>query len=285
MRFGKRLQDAVAIDGLVKDGLWDVYKQIHMGVCAEMTAARFNISKQEQDEFSVNSYKRAIEALKSRYTQAEIAPFLLGGSKKGAVLASDEQLERFPDPSKLTALGAGIFKHKEYAPNNNSVTAGSSSSISDGGAALVLCTAEYAMKNKLHIEAIIKSYDDAEQKPEEFTIAPAAAMQKAITRAQLSVDEVDFFEINEAFAVVVLANMKLLKIDASKVNVFGGAIAMGHPIGCSGARVLCTLINVLKTKKGRYGCASLCNGGGGASAMVLENYTPDEYQYQIKSSL
>jgi len=264
LRFGKKMQNSVLIDGMVKDGLWDVYNNFHMGMCAEGCAKKFEISREQQDEFAVRSFKNAMETHKAGIFKKEISPINI----KGKIIDNDEGCWKL-DEKKLKNLKPA-FSNSNLA----TVTAGSSSSISDGAAIIMLCTGEYAMKHNLNVHAVIVSYDDAEIKPIDFPIAPFEAIKKTLERAHLSVEDIDFWEINEAFAIVCLANMKLLKMDKEqmnkKLNIFGGAISLGHPLGCSGARIICTLINVLTTKQGKYGCAAICNGGGGASCMIFE---------------
>ena len=264
LRFGKKMGDAALVDGMIKDGLWDVYNNFHMGMCAEKISEKMKITREMQDNFAVRSFKNAVEAHKKGLFKNEIAPI----NVKGKVVDKDEGCFKF-DEKKFRALKPAFSKSEKAC-----VTAGNSSSISDGAAALMLCTGEYAMKHNLTVHAVIAAYDDAELKPIEFTIAPFEAIKKTLNTAKLGVEDIDFWEINEAFAAVSIANSILLKMDqeqvSKKMNVLGGAIALGHPLGCSGARILCTLINVLALNKAKYGCAAICNGGGGASCVVLE---------------
>ena len=264
LRFGKKMQNSVLIDGMIKDGLWDVYNNFHMGMCAEKCAIDFKISRDQQDEIAIRSFKNAQIAHKSGVFKKEIVPI----KAKGKIVDNDEGCWKL-DEKKLKNLKPA-FSTSELA----TVTAGNASSISDGAAILMLCTGEYAMKHNLNVHAVIVSYDDAEIKPIDFPIAPFEAIKKTLERAQLTVDDIDFWEINEAFAAVCLANMMLLKMKKEqilkKLNVFGGAISLGHPLGCSGARIICTLVNVLTTNQARYGCAAICNGGGGASCVIIE---------------
>lgn len=264
-RTGSRLGHDTVIDGMLKDGLWDVYNDFGMGICAEICADKYKISRQEQDLYAIRSYERGIVAQQSGVFSWEIAPVKMSGSrgKQSTVVDRDDGLEKF-DPAKLKKLPPSFKK------NSGSVTAGNASLISDGAAALVLVSGEKAKELGLQVIARIKGFADAAQAPEWFTTAPALAIPKAISSAGLKPSQVDFYEINEAFSVVVLANQKLLGLDPEKVNVHGGAVSLGHPLGCSGARILVTLLGVLRQRRGRYGAAGICNGGGGASAIVLE---------------
>uniref|UniRef100_A0A7C9A614 Acetyl-CoA C-acetyltransferase n=1 Tax=Opuntia streptacantha TaxID=393608 RepID=A0A7C9A614_OPUST len=264
-RTGSRLGHDTIIDGMLKDGLWDVYNDFGMGICAEICADKYKISREEQDSYAIRSYERAIAAQQSGAFSWEIAPVKIsrGTGKQSTVVDRDDGLEKF-DPAKLKKLPPSFKK------NSGSVTAGNASLISDGAAALILVSGEKAKELRLQVIARIKGFADAAQAPEWFTTAPALAIPKAISNAGLEPSQVDFYEINEAFSVVALANQKLLGLDPEKVNVHGGAVSLGHPLGCSGARILVTLLGVLRQKKGRYGAAGICNGGGGASALVLE---------------
>nr|XP_048335015.1 probable acetyl-CoA acetyltransferase, cytosolic 2 isoform X2 [Ziziphus jujuba var. spinosa] len=237
-RKGSRLGDDTIVDGMVKDGLWDVYNDFGMGVCAEICADQHAISRKEQVEIPG------------------------GRGRSSTIVSKDEGLVKF-DAAKLRSL-------KPSFKENGSVTAGNASLISDGAAALVLVSGEKALQLGLQIIAKIKGFADAAQAPELFTTAPALAIPKAIANAGLEASQVDYYEINEAFSVVALANQKLLGLDPEKVNVHGGAVSLGHPLGCSGARILVTLLGVLRHKNGKYGVAGICNGGGGASSLVLE---------------
>ncbi|KAL5699980.1 acetyl-CoA C-acetyltransferase [Ranunculus cassubicifolius] len=264
-RKGSRLGHDTVVDGMLKDGLWDVYNDFGMGVCAELCADQHTITREEQDDFAIQSFERGIAAQTGGNFTWEIAPVEVPGGrgKPSVVVDKDESLGKF-DPAKLRKL------RPSFKESGGSVTAGNASSISDGAAALVLMSGAKVIELGLQVIAKITGYADAAQAPELFTTAPALAIPKAISNAGLDASQIDFYEINEAFAVVALANQKLLKIDSDKVNVNGGAVALGHPLGCSGARVLVTLIGVLKQKNGKYGVGGICNGGGGASALVLE---------------
>ncbi|CAI8587150.1 unnamed protein product [Vicia faba] len=264
-RKGSRLGHDSLVDGMLKDGLWDVYKDVGMGVCAELCADNHSITREDQDNFAVQSFDRGIAAQESGSFDWEITPVEVcgGRGRPSTVVDKDEGLGKF-DAAKLRKL------RPSFKETGGSVTAGNASSISDGAAALVLVSGEKALKLGLQVIAKITGYADAAQEPELFTTAPAIAIPKAISKAGLEISQIDFYEINEAFAVVALANQKLLGLDSGKINVHGGAVSLGHPLGCSGARILVTLLGVLKQKNGKYGVGGVCNGGGGASALVLE---------------
>ncbi len=262
-RFGSKLGHAEAEDGIIKDGLWDVYNDFHMGNAAEICAKECNISREQQDEFAIESYKRAIKAHEEGYFDDEVIEMKIK-DRKGNVtkVKMDDELKRV-NYDKIPQLNPVFDKEGTVTPAN-------ASSINDGGAAVLMMTEEKA--NELGLEPIarIMSQASAAKQPEWFTTAPADAMPKALKRAGLSKDEIDLFEVNEAFSVVALANNQILELDPEKVNIHGGAVSIGHPIGCSGARIMVTLIHALKRTGGKYGCAGICNGGGGASSMVLE---------------
>ncbi|KAL0301680.1 UNVERIFIED_CONTAM: Acetyl-CoA acetyltransferase, cytosolic 1 [Sesamum radiatum] len=264
-RKGSRLGHDSVVDGMLKDGLWDVYNDFGMGVCAELCAEQHNITREEQDNYAVQSFERGIAAKDSGAFTWEIVPVEVSGGrgKPSIIIDTDEGLGKF-DAAKLRKL------RPSFKETGGSVTAGNASSISDGAAALVLVSGEKALKLGLEVIAKITGYADAAQAPELFTTTPALAIPKAITNAGLESSQIDYYEINEAFAVVALANQKLLGLNLEKVNVHGGAVSLGHPLGCSGARILATLLGVLRQKNGKYGVAGVCNGGGGASALVLE---------------
>ncbi|KAJ4765386.1 Acetyl-CoA acetyltransferase [Rhynchospora pubera] len=266
-RKGSKFGHDILIDGMLKDGLWDVYNNFPMGMCAELCANQYSFPREEQDLYAIQTNERGIAARDSGAFSWEITPVEIssGRGKPSKVIDNDESLAKF-DPTKLKKLGPS-FK------NGGSVTAGNSSSISDGAAALVLVSGEKARELGLQIIARIRGYADAAQAPELFTTAPALAIPKAISNAGLNASQIDLYEINEAFAVVALANQRLLGIPSEKLNVNGGAVSLGHPIGCSGARIIVTLLGALKHRKGNYGVAGVCNGGGGASAVVVEYMT------------
>jgi len=260
-RNGYRLGNGQLTDGLIKDGLWDVYNDYHMGSAAELCAAECHISREDQDTFAIESYKRAQKAQGDGKFKEEITPVELKGDI--TLFADDEE----PNAVKFDKI-PGL---KPVFKKDGTVTAANASTLNDGAAALILMSKEKA--DELGIKPIAKiiSYADAQQAPEWFTTAPSKAIPLALHRAGLSTAQIDYFEINEAFSVVSIANNQLLEIDPAKVNVNGGAVALGHPLGASGARIIVTLLNVLNQNKGKYGAAGICNGGGGASAMVIEN--------------
>jgi acetyl-CoA C-acetyltransferase len=268
-RFGKRMGDAKAIDGMIKDGLWDPYKNTHMGNCAELCASTYKISRQEQDAYAEETYNRLNYAHAHGYLQNEIVPVTVAGRNGSVEIKIDENIQKKPDFQKMKTLRPA-FQQKD-----GTVTAGNASPIADGASALVLVSGKYFKKMVQYRYnddkvTVIKSFNDAARQPEWFTTAPTDAIKKTLEKSQLTLSDIDYFEINEAFSVVALANMKLLNLDPSRVNVFGGAVALGHPIGCSGARIVSTLCNVLNVKNGHLGCAAVCNGGGGASCIILE---------------
>eukprot|EP00871_Galdieria_phlegrea_P002895 jgi/Galph1/3606/GphlegSOOS_G2289.1 len=262
-RFGYRMGNGELVDGMIKDGLWDPYGDIHMGNYAELCAKTYGFNRQEQDEFAIVSYKRAQKAHESGLVKDEIVAVPIEDKKKGTQLVTEDEEYTKANYEKVPSLRP-VFQ------TDGTVTAANASSISDGAAALVIMSEEKAKELGVGIVAHILGFADAERAPEEFTVAPSLAIPRALEHARISLEEVDFFEINEAFSVVALANMKLLGLSLDKVNVFGGAVALGHPLGCSGARIAVTLLNVLKYRKGRIGVSAICNGGGGASALVLK---------------
>ncbi|XP_021300848.1 acetyl-CoA acetyltransferase, cytosolic 1 isoform X2 [Herrania umbratica] len=264
-RKGSRLGHDTVVDGMLKDGLWDVYNDCGMGSCAELCAEKHVISREDQDNFAIQSFERGIAAQQGGAFAWEIVPVEVSGGrgKPSTIVDKDEGLGKF-DAAKLRKL------RPSFKDNGGTVTAGNASSISDGAAALVLVSGEKAIKLGLQVIAKITGYGDAAQAPEFFTTAPALAIPKAISNAGLDASQIDYYEINEAFAVVALANQKLLDLNPEKVNVNGGAVSLGHPLGCSGARILVTLLGVLKHRNGKYGVGGVCNGGGGASALVVE---------------
>jgi len=263
-RNGYRLGDGKIIDGLVKDGLWDVYNDYHMGSAAELCATDCNISREEQDAYAIESYKRAQAAQSEDKFKNEIAAVEIKDRKGEISLIENDEEVNSVKFDKIPSLKA-VFK------KDGTVTAANASTLNDGAAALVLMSKEKAEELGLKPLARIISYADAQQAPEWFTTTPSKAIPIALERAGIQTGDVDYFEINEAFSVVSLANNKILKLDPSRVNVNGGAVSMGHPLGASGARIVVTLINVLKQNNAKIGVAAICNGGGGASAMVIEN--------------
>jgi acetyl-CoA C-acetyltransferase len=263
MRQGARMGNVEMKDHMVLDGLWDVYNQMHMGMCAEACAADFKISRAAQDEFALESTNRAIRAQKEGLFKAEIVPVPVPQKKGDPVLVSDDEGPKTARPEKIATLKP-VFK------KDGTVTAANASSINDGGAALVLMSADRAKAEGKTVLARITGYATAARKPVEFTIAPADAIRKLLERTKTSTSDVDLWEINEAFAVVAIANNQILKLDPGKVNVRGGATSLGHPIGASGARVLVTLLQALKDTGKKRGVASLCIGGGEGIALMVE---------------
>lgn len=263
-RSATKLGDIKMVDGMVKDGLTDVYNHVHMGNCAEKCATEHNFSREEQDEFAINSYNKSAEAWKAGKFNEEVVPVEVPQRRGDAILVSEDEEYKNVKMDKIASLRPAFDKE-------GTVTAANASTLNDGASALILASKEAVEKYGLQPIAKIVSYADAAQAPEWFTTAPAKALPIAIGKAGLTNDDIDFWELNEAFSVVGLANTKLLGIDPSKVDVNGGAVALGHPLGSSGSRIIVTLINVLKQNGGKYGAAGICNGGGGASAMVIEN--------------
>ncbi|GKV18817.1 hypothetical protein SLEP1_g29149 [Rubroshorea leprosula] len=264
-RTGSRMGHDTIVDGMIKDGLWDVYNDFSMGVCAELCAVQHSITREEQDSYAIRSFECGISAQNNGLFSWEIVPVEVSGvrGKPSMIVDKDESLGKF-DAVKLRKL------RPSFKENGGTVTAGNASIISDGAAALVLVSGEKALKLGLQVIAKIRGFADAAQAPELFPTAPALAIPKAISNAGLETSQIDYYEINEAFSVVALANQKLLGLNPEKVNVHGGAVSLGHPIGCSGARILVTLLGVLRHKNGRFGVGGVCNGGGGASALVVE---------------
>ena len=263
MRWGNKYGNVSLIDGLAKDGLTDVYHNYAMGNAADLCAKEHGISREEQDEFAINSYKRSQAASTAGKFASEIVPVAVP-QKKGDPIMIDKDEEPWNVKfDKIAGLRPAFSKE-------GTVTAANASTMNDGAAAVVLMSKEKAEALGIAPIAKLIGYGDAEQAPEWFTTSPSLAMPKAAAKAGLKVSDIDFFEFNEAFSVVGLVNTKLLGIDANKVNVNGGAVSIGHPLGCSGARIVTTLISVLNQNNGKYGGAAICNGGGGASAVVIE---------------
>lgn len=262
-RFGSKYGHVEAQDGIVKDGLWDVYNDYLMGNAGDLCARECNISREQQDEFAINSYKRAIKATEEGWFDDEVITIKVK-DRRGNVteVRKDEELDRVKF-DKIPNLRPVFDKE-------GTVTAANASSINDGAAAVLLMSAEKAEELGLKPLARLRSHGSAAKAPEWFTTAPADAIPVALKRAELSKDDIDLFEINEAFSVVALANEEILELDPEKVNIHGGAVSIGHPLGCSGARIVVTLIHALKRTGGKLGCAGICNGGGGASSIVLE---------------
>lgn len=262
LRWGNKYGNTNLIDGLVKDGLTDVYHNYAMGNAAELCAKECGISREDQDAFAIESYKRSQTAWKEGHFDAEIVPVSIPQRKGDAILLSKDEEPFNVQFDKIAALKPAFIK-------DGTVTAANASTMNDGAAAVVLMSAEKAKALNIKPLAIIKSYADAEQAPEWFTTTPSLAVPKAVAKAGLQMSDIDFVELNEAFAVVGIANTQKMKLDTSKVNVHGGAVSIGHPLGCSGARIIVTLIHILKQHGGKIGAAGICNGGGGASAMVI----------------
>jgi acetyl-CoA C-acetyltransferase len=265
MRVGAKFGDQTLVDGLLKDGLTDVYKNEHMGLQGEECADDHGFGRKEQDEYCIRTYKKAIAAQEKGLFKWEIAPIEVPGGrgKPNIVVDTDEEPTKFNEAKTLTLRPT--FK------KDGTVTAANASPLNDGAAALVLVSESVLKARNLKPIAKILGWGDAAQNPSKFTTAPALAIPKALKHAGIEQSQVDAFEINEAFSVVALANMKLLDITEDKVNIHGGAVALGHPLGASGARIVTTLLGVLKETKGKIGVAGICNGGGGASAIVIES--------------
>lgn len=263
MRTGQKFGPATLIDGMQKDGLVDVYDQNAMGVCADECAVEHNFSREDQDNFAIQSYERSAKAWKSGKFNNEVVPVEVPQRRGEPIIVQEDEEYKNVKLEKIPALRAAFTK-------DGTVTAANASTINDGAAALVLMSAEKAKEMGLKRLATVKSYADAAQEPKWFTTAPAKALPKAISKAGITIEDIDYFEFNEAFAVVGLANMKLLNLKEDNVNVNGGAVSLGHPLGCSGARIIITLLSVLEQNDGKIGAAAICNGGGGASAIVLE---------------
>lgn len=262
-RFGYKYGNAELVDGLEKDGLLDVYQKKAMGVFADATAAKFGITREMQDQFAINSYKKSAAATNEGLFKNEIIPVAIPQKKGDAILLVEDEEYKNVMFDKIPGL------RPAFTPDGT-VTAANASTINDGAAALVLASEEAVKRLNLKPIARIVSFSDGEQAPEWFTTAPTLSVPRAVERSGLKLSDIDFFEINEAFAVVPLAFEKILEVADEKMNVFGGAVSLGHPLGASGARIITTLCNVLQTKGGRYGAVGICNGGGGSSAMVIE---------------
>ncbi|MDQ0594088.1 acetyl-CoA C-acetyltransferase [Chryseobacterium ginsenosidimutans] len=264
-RNATKLGDVKMLDGMVLDGLTDVYNKVHMGVCAEKCATDYSISREDQDNFAIESYKRAAKAWSEGKFAEEVVPVSIPQRKGDPIVFAEDEEYKAVNFDRIPTL-ATVFKKEE-----GTVTAANASTLNDGASALILVSKEKMEELGLKPLARIISYADAAQAPEDFTTSPSKALPIALKKAGLELTDIDFFEFNEAFSVVGLANNKILGLDASKVNVNGGAVAIGHPLGSSGSRIIVTLINVLKQNNAKYGAAAICNGGGGASAIVIEN--------------
>ena len=263
-RNGTKFGNITMLDGITKDGLLDVYSKTPMGTCAELCAKEHNITREDQDNFAVDSYKKATEAWKSGKYSNEVVPVSVPQRKGDPILVSEDEEYKNVQLDKIPTLRPAFDKE-------GTITAANASKLNDGASALILASEEAVEKYGLKPIAKIVSYADAAQAPEWFTTAPSIAVPIALDKAGLKTADVDFWELNEAFSVVGLANTKILGLDPSKVDVNGGAVALGHPLGNSGSRIIVTLINVLKQNNAKIGGAGICNGGGGASAMIIEN--------------
>ena len=262
-RYGQKLGDMKLVDGMVKDGLTDVYGNVHMGLCAEKCATDNNISREEQDAFAIESYKRSAESWENGKFKNEVIPVEVPQRRGENIIILEDEEYKNVKLDKIPNLRPVFDKE-------GTITAANASTLNDGASALILMSLEKA--NELGVKPLAKiiSYADAAQEPEWFTTAPSKALPIAISKSGLTKDNIDFFELNEAFSVVGLANMKILDLNPKIVNVNGGAISLGHPLGNSGSRIIVSLINVLKQNNGKIGAAGICNGGGGASAMIIE---------------
>jgi len=262
-RFGYRMGHAQIIDSMIKDGLWDVYNDFHMGNAGELCARECNISREEQDEFAVLSYKRALEAIEKGYFKNEIVPVSVPQPKGEPIIVSEDE-----EPKKV--VFDKIPKLKPAFDPNGTITAANASKINDGAAALVLMSKEKADELGIKPLARIVAYTSAAKDPAWFTTAPVDAIEKVLRKANMKKEDIDLFEVNEAFAVVALATSKLAGIPIEKMNIHGGAVALGHPIGASGARILTTLLYAMERKGAKFGIAAICIGGGEASAVIVE---------------
>ncbi len=263
MRNGTKFGPATLIDGMQKDGLVDAYDHNAMGTCADLCATEYNFSREDQDAFAIKSYERSAKAWADGKFKDEVVPVEVPQRRGEPMTVSEDEEYKNVKMDKIASLRPAFSK-------DGTVTAANASTINDGAGAMILMSEAKAKELGLTPLAYIKSYADAAQEPKWFTTAPAKALPKAIAKAGIDIKDVDYFEFNEAFAVVGLANMKILGLDDSNVNVNGGAVSLGHPLGCSGVRILITLLNVLKQNDAKIGAAAICNGGGGASAMVIE---------------
>ena len=263
-RTGQKLGDMKLIDGLVKDGLTDVYNKTHMGICAETCAEEMKFSREEQDNFAIESYKKSANSWLNDLFIDEVVSVNIPQRKGDDLIISEDEEYKKVILEKIPKLRP-VFKKE------GTITAANASTLNDGASALILMCKEKAQELNLKPLAKIKSYSDAAQEPEWFTTAPAKALPIALKKASLKINDIDLFELNEAFSVVGLANIEKLKIDSQKVNINGGAVSLGHPLGSSGSRIVVTLIHALKQNNLKYGAAAICNGGGGASAMIIEN--------------
>jgi acetyl-CoA C-acetyltransferase len=263
LRNGYKFGPATMVDGMQKDGLTDAYDNNAMGVSADLCATKYNITREEQDTFAIQSYERSAKAWEAGKFDNEIVPVAVPQRKGDPIIVSKDEEYSNVKLDRIPTLNAVFTK-------DGTVTAANASTINDGAAAMVLMSEEKAISLGLKPLAYIKSYADAAQEPKWFTTSPAMAIPKALKKANITIDDVDYFEFNEAFAVVGIANSKILELNDNKININGGAVSLGHPLGCSGARIIVTLLNVLEQNNGKIGAAAICNGGGGASAIIIE---------------
>jgi len=263
LRAGTKFGPTTLLDGMQKDGLTDAYDNTAMGVSADLCASEYNITREQQDQFAIQSYERSAKAWEAGKFDNEIIPVAVPQRKGEPLIVSKDEEYTNVKLDRVSSLNPAFTK-------DGTVTAANASTINDGAAALVIMSEEKAIALGLSPLAYIRSYADAAQEPKWFTTSPALALPKALKKANLKIEDVDYFEFNEAFSVVGLANAKLLNIDLKKLNVNGGAVSLGQPLGCSGARIIVTLLNVLEQNNGKIGAAAICNGGGGASAIVIE---------------
>jgi acetyl-CoA C-acetyltransferase len=263
-RNGMKFGNITMLDGITKDGLLDVYSKVPMGNCAELCAKEYNVTREDQDNFAIDSYKKSAEAWKNGNFTNEVVPVAVPQRKGEPVLVSEDEEYKNVFLDKIPTLRPAFDKE-------GTITAANASKLNDGASALILASKEAVEKYNLKPIAKIVAYSDAAHAPEWFTTAPAKAVDKVLEKAGLNKEDIAFWEFNEAFSVVGIANVKILGLDREKVNVNGGAVALGHPLGNSGSRILVTLINVLKQRNAKFGGAAICNGGGGASAMIIEN--------------
>ncbi len=262
-RWGAKLGNSEVVDGVIKDGLWDPYGNKHMGSCGETCAREYHFSREDQDNYAIASYKRAAEAWKTGAFKNEVVPVSIPQKKGDPIVVNEDEDYTKVKFDKVPTLAPAFEK-------DGTITAANASNLNDGAAAVVLMSKERAEAMGIKPLAKILAFADAQQTPEWFTTTPAKAMPKAIELAGLKISDIDYFEINEAFSVVALANMKDMGLSHDKTNIYGGGVSIGHPIGCSGARITITLLSALQNNNARYGCAGICNGGGGASAIVIE---------------
>ncbi len=264
-RQGTKFGPTTLEDGMQKDGLLDAYDKVAMGVCADACATKFGFSREDQDAYAIQSYQRSSEAWKSGKFSDEIIPVEIPQRKGPSITMSEDEEYKNIKLEKIPNLRAAFTEE-------GTVTAANASTINDGGAALILMSAEKALELNFKPLAKIKSYADAAHEPKWFTTAPSKAIPKALEKIDMSIDEIEYFELNEAFSIVGLANMKIMGLNSDSVNVNGGAVSLGHPLGVSGARIIISLISVLKQNNAKIGAAGICNGGGGASAMIIESF-------------